>query len=109
MKHTFKVTGMSCGGCTSTVEKTLNEITGITKATVSLPDNAVVEMDTHIATETMQEALSKAGNYTITEAHYSGKTTENKEGTSCCGGDNTPKKEEKTSCCGGGHSATTNS
>lgn len=70
-----------------------------------MPDSAVVEMGTHVTTETMQEALSKAGNYTITEAHYSDKTAENKGGTSCCGGDNTPKKEEKTSCCGGNHSS----
>ena len=38
MKHTYKVSGMSCDTCRTKVEKTLNEIDGITKATVSLPD-----------------------------------------------------------------------
>jgi Cu2+-exporting ATPase len=65
MKNTFKISGMTCDGCRTKVEKTLNAINGITKATVSLTDNAEIEIETHIATETIQEALSNAGNYTI--------------------------------------------
>lgn len=105
MKHTYKVTGMSCDSCRTKVEKALNEINGVTKAAVTLPDSAVVEMDTHIATETMQEALTKVGNYTIEVAHHPEAKSEVKESSSCCGGGATSKKEEKTSCCGGDHSS----
>ena len=94
MKHTYKVTGMSCDSCRTKVEKALNEINGITKAAVTLPDSAVVEMDTHIATETMQEALTKVGNYTIEVApHHPEIKSEVKESSSCCGGDHSSKKE----------------
>ena len=94
MKHTYKVTGMSCDSCRTKVEKALNEINGITKAAVTLPDSVVVEMDTHIATETMQEALTKVGNYTIEVApHHPEIKSEVKESSSCCGGDHSSKKE----------------
>lgn len=102
MKHTYKIVGMSCDGCRTKVEKTLNEIDGITSATVSLPNSAIVEMDTHIATEIMQIALSKIGNYTIEVALGMEMALEKNESNSCCGGGNSPKQEEKTSCCGGG-------
>ena len=102
MKHTYRISGMSCDSCRTKVEKALDEISGITKATISLPDNAIVEMKTHIATEIMQEALTKVGNYTIAVAHQMDMVSEKKETSSCCGGDDSSKKEEKSSCCGGG-------
>lgn len=101
MKHRYKIIGMSCDGCRTKVEKTLNAIKGITKATVSLPDSAFVEMETHIPTETMQEALTKVGNYTIEVAHQMDMNFEKNETSSCCGGNDSPKKEEESSCCGG--------
>jgi len=101
MKHIYKITGMSCDSCRTKVENALNEIDGITKATISLPDSAVVEMEMHIATEVMQEALTNVGNYAIEVAHKIDMTSEKKETISCCAGDGPPKKEEKSSCCGG--------
>ena len=101
MKHTYKIIGMSCDGCRTKVERTLNAIKGVTRANVSLPDSAVVEMEAHIATQTMQEALTKVGNYTIEVAHQMDMNSEKKETSSCCGGNDSPKKEEKSSCCGG--------
>ncbi|PJB16132.1 MAG: hypothetical protein CO118_00980, partial [Flavobacteriales bacterium CG_4_9_14_3_um_filter_32_8] len=73
MKHTYKITGMSCDGCRTTVEKALQAINDIAKATVSLPDSAVIEMDKHIDIEVLQEALTKAGNYSITMSNQSEK------------------------------------
>ncbi|WP_316752697.1 heavy metal translocating P-type ATPase [Pedobacter gandavensis] len=65
MKHIYQITGMTCQGCRAKVEKTLNEIDGIS-ATVTLePAEAEITMDKHIATEKMQEALSMAGDYRI--------------------------------------------
>jgi len=65
MKHTYQITGMSCNGCRSKIEKVLNGIEGIS-ATVTLdPPEAEVTMEKHIATEDLQRALSAAGNYGI--------------------------------------------
>ncbi|WDF58982.1 heavy metal translocating P-type ATPase [Flavobacterium sp. KACC 22758] len=78
MEHQYIISGMSCNGCRTKVEKTLNEIEGI-HAEVNLnPGEATITMDNHVATEKLQEALSAAGNYTIEM-----KTAENAV-KSCC-------------------------
>lgn len=65
MKHQYIISGMSCNGCRTKVEKTLNEVEGI-QAEVNLNSGeAVITMDKHIATEKLQEVLSAVGNYTI--------------------------------------------
>ena len=65
MIHTYNITGMTCDGCRSKVEKTLNTIEGI-EAKVSLnPPIATITMEKHIAIEQLQEALAAAGKYTI--------------------------------------------
>jgi Cu2+-exporting ATPase len=80
MTHTYTITGMSCDGCRTKVEKTLNTIEGI-EATVSLnPPVATITMEQHIPTEQLQEALSAAGNYTITMSNPTDIPTEK----SCC-------------------------
>jgi len=87
MIHTYKVTGMSCNSCRTKVEKTINEINGVSKATVSLPDKAVIEMEAHVATKIIQEALSKVGNYTIEVEPKMDVNPKKQETSSCCGGD----------------------
>jgi len=69
MKHTYKITGMTCNGCRTNAEDTLNNIKGVTKATVKLEEGlAEVEMEKHISTETFQQEFLKAGlHYTITD------------------------------------------
>ncbi|PIV48374.1 MAG: ATPase, partial [Flavobacteriaceae bacterium CG02_land_8_20_14_3_00_34_13] len=69
MKHTYKITGMTCNGCRTNAEDTLKNIKGVTKATVKLEEGiAEVEMEKHIATETLQQEFLKAGlHYTITD------------------------------------------
>lgn len=65
MKHTYSITGMSCDGCRTKVEKALNAIDGI-EASVSLnPPVAAITMKEHIPTEKLQDALSVIGNYKI--------------------------------------------
>lgn len=80
MSHHYIISGMSCNGCRTKVEKTLNSIEGV-QATVTLdPPAAEIEMDNHVATEKFQEVLSAAGNYTIEM-----RTAENSgEVKSCC-------------------------
>ena len=67
MKHKYLVTGMSCKGCESKVEKALNTIDGV-EATVSLETNtATISMEKHIPTAEFQEALSAIGKYAISD------------------------------------------
>jgi len=69
MKHTYTITGMSCNGCRTNVENTLNNIQGVKKATVDLKEaKAEIEMEVHLSVEYLQEEFLKAGlHYTITE------------------------------------------
>ena len=48
MKHTYTITGMTCNGCRSSVEKALNSIKGI---------EAVVSLDPPISTLTMKDHM----------------------------------------------------
>ncbi len=62
MKHTYQISGMTCDGCRSHVEKTLSEVSGVTKVSVRLEDkSASIEMADHISVETFKTALEKDG------------------------------------------------
>jgi Cu2+-exporting ATPase len=67
MKHTYKITGMTCNGCRAHVEKTLQEVEGVKNATVDLEKSeAVIEMERHIPWDIFETALQQAGgNYHI--------------------------------------------
>ena len=67
MKKTYKVSGMTCNGCRTSVENTLNEIAGV-QAKVSL-ETGRAEVDTTqvVDTDSLQKALSKKGNYILQE------------------------------------------
>jgi len=67
MKHTYQISGMTCNGCKSHVEKTLKEVKGISDVSVNLANKeAVVQMESHVPIETLKEALQKdAGRYDI--------------------------------------------
>ncbi|MFV8368363.1 heavy metal translocating P-type ATPase [Flavobacterium sp. LB2R40] len=95
MKHTYSIIGMSCDGCRSKVEKTLNAIDGI-QATVTLDlSMATITMDKHIPTAQLQEALTAAGNYTIAmnKRVDSHEATEKPIEKSCCSSN---KQQEKS-------------
>ncbi|MUP47390.1 copper-translocating P-type ATPase [Gramella sp. BOM4] len=67
MTHTYKITGMTCNGCRTHVEKTLNEVQGVLEAKVDLEKaEAEISMKEHIKIEKFEEALQKeGGNYHI--------------------------------------------
>lgn len=68
MTHKYKVTGMTCDGCVSTVQKALSEIKGIEDVNVTLtPPQAEITMHDHINVNEMNEALQKSGKYKIEE------------------------------------------
>lgn len=59
----IKVTGMTCGGCTSVVTKTLKAIKGVSDVSVSLsPAEAIVQYDeTLTSPEQLKFAIKEAG------------------------------------------------
>ena len=62
MKHIYNITGMTCNGCRSHVEKTLQEVSGVEKAAVSLENKeAEITMEKHIPIEVFQQALKDDG------------------------------------------------
>ncbi|HRO47495.1 heavy metal translocating P-type ATPase [Agriterribacter sp.] len=65
MTHTYKITGMSCDGCRTRVEKALNTIDGISAVVTLDPMEATITMGKHVPIGKLQEALSAAGNYSI--------------------------------------------
>ena len=60
---TFNVSGMSCGGCTGKVERTLSQMEGVSHVEVSLhPGMATVQADPALVTpEKIESALTKLG------------------------------------------------
>lgn len=67
MIHTYKVAGMTCNGCRTSVEDKLNAMPLVKTATVSLEDSeAEIEMTKHIPLEGFQAVL--ADKYTITKS-----------------------------------------
>ncbi len=62
MKHTYKISGMSCNGCRKHVQQVLEHVEGVETVAVDLEKaEAVVTMDSHIPIEKMQQALEEDG------------------------------------------------
>ncbi|MGK0379271.1 heavy-metal-associated domain-containing protein [Patiriisocius sp. Uisw_017] len=58
MKHTYKISGMTCGNCKASVEKSLNDLDEVTNAVVILEkEEAIITMSNHIELEAFQKAL----------------------------------------------------
>jgi Cu+-exporting ATPase len=80
----LKITGMTCSGCTSNVERTLKSVNGVKDVVVSLSTNeATVNYDESLTShEQLKSAVVKAG-YVIEP--YENNHHQHK-GNSCCGG-----------------------
>lgn len=69
MTHTYDITGMHCQSCVSKVTTALQRASGVRSATVTLkPPQARVEMDQHVPTAALNDALSLAGDYRLSES-----------------------------------------
>lgn len=69
MTHTYKISGMTCGNCVAKAKSQLLMLGDVEEANVQLTaPQATITMQKHIPVSTLQNALSKAGHYTITEA-----------------------------------------
>lgn len=68
MIHTYKISGMTCGGCKSTVQGLLSRVPGIKNVTIDLAKSmARVEMDGHVNTKDLLSALKDYPKYDIAE------------------------------------------
>lgn len=66
MEKQVMVEGMKCGNCAAHVERALNEICGITSATVNLTEKvAYIELSHPIEDEKIKQAIDEAG-YSVT-------------------------------------------
>jgi Cu+-exporting ATPase len=65
MTYKYTITGMSCDGCRTKVEKTLNAMQGVQAVVTLNPPIATISMGKPIQTIHFQELLSAAGNYSI--------------------------------------------
>lgn len=58
---TLNVIGMTCNHCKASVESALNELDGVTTATVSLSDNSVTVVHKDVTQERLVEAIEEIG------------------------------------------------
>ncbi len=68
MKHSYKINGMTCVGCQTSVEDALSDIQGVTNVLADVKKSIVtIEMSSHIPLEKFQQTLTEFGlHYTIT-------------------------------------------
>ena len=65
--NTYRIGGMSCGGCVSTVKQKLSTVPGVTSVTVDLGEKeAEITSSQEIKTDALRAALSNS-HYTISE------------------------------------------
>lgn len=68
MKHTYKISGMTCKGCQAKVQHLLSQVKGVNKVTIDLEKGeADVTMEHHIATSELKSTLKEYPKYQLTE------------------------------------------
>ena len=70
MTHTYKVTGMTCGGCEAKVKQNLLMLPHITSVEVSRENqSATITMDKHVGLSTLQQSLGEKYKILAEEHH----------------------------------------
>ena len=78
----LKVTGMTCGGCTTNVTNALKAVSGVSDVKVSLSaGEATVKFDEHLATLNQLKLAVESAGYEVNAT-------------------NTQKPKSKSGCCG---------
>jgi cation transport ATPase len=68
MTHTYNISGMTCTSCQTKVQDVLSKISNVKSVIIDLPKGvATIEMDKHIATSTLQNALKDYPKYQLSE------------------------------------------
>jgi len=77
MTHTYKVSGMTCTGCQAKVQSLLSKVEGVKKVQIDLSKaEAVIDMERHVATEELRNALIAYPKYQLTDnGEYKSDTT----------------------------------
>lgn len=71
---------MTCSGCETTVKRLLSALPGVTNVNADLAKNEVtVEMQKHVSTGTLQQALKNHPNYQLAAKNYSTSAPAEKE------------------------------
>ena len=79
--ETIKVTGMTCGGCSSKVAHALKAVTGVHDVVVSLPNNeAAVRYDEKLTSPNLMKTAVKAAGYGVDVTNVANKP----QGKGCC-------------------------
>ncbi|MCM4169794.1 hypothetical protein KCTC52924_03571 [Arenibacter antarcticus] len=68
-KHTYRINGISCGGCVTRVKKTLEAHPDIEKAEIFLnpKGKTIISMKEKLSVKELQKQLNQIEGYTITE------------------------------------------
>ena len=70
MTHTYSISGMTCNGCASTVQKALASVDQVKEVKISLDQaSAEIEMNSHVPFASLQQALQKYPHYHIAESN----------------------------------------
>ncbi len=65
----YSVTGMTCGHCAAAITEEVSELEGVTGVNVNHEDGSmVVESGERLPFDTIIEAVSEAGDYSVVEA-----------------------------------------
>ena len=68
MKHTYQLTGITCGSCEKKVINALTAIPDVKGISIDRLNNAVtIEMDKHVGTESLQLALKEYPKYQLSD------------------------------------------
>lgn len=71
MTHTYNISGMTCSGCSAKVSHLLKELPNVTNVSIDLEKGeATINMDKHISTPTLQDALKDYPKYQLTEKEH---------------------------------------
>lgn len=83
LTETLKITGMTCGGCTSAVTRALVAVDGVHDVQVSLPKaEAVVQYDEQFTSQDKIKLAVQAAGYSVVENESATQKAEGKGG--CC-------------------------
>jgi copper chaperone CopZ len=68
MTHAYKISGMTCTGCLAKVQSLLSKVNSVSNVAIDLAiGEATIQMDKHIATSALQDALKEYPKYKLYE------------------------------------------
>lgn len=71
MKHTYKISGMTCSGCQAKVQHLLSGVKGVTNVAINLSKGeGEIDMSQHVPTADFQTALAPYPQYTIADTEH---------------------------------------